>query len=64
MAKPSTAQLKRSFSALSHLHRQKNKIKIRGDGGLIDIHVSPSEPDTEQHLCKEKAPNHGNLGGI
>ena len=43
----SPPQLKRSFSALSHLHRQKNKIKIRGDGGLIDIHVSPSEPDTE-----------------
>ena len=46
MAKPSTAQLKRSFSALSHLHRQKNKIKIRGDGSLIDIDVSLSEPDT------------------
>ena len=50
MAKPSTAQVKRSFSALSHLHRQKSKIKIRGDGSLIDIDVSLSEPDTET-LC-------------
>ena len=37
------------FSALSHLccQRKSHHMKIRGDGSLIDIYVSLSEPDTE-----------------
>ena len=49
MAKPSTALLERSFSALSHLLRQRKSshMKNQDDGSLIDIDVSLSEPDTE-----------------
>ena len=48
MAEPSTALLERSFSALSHLLRQRKSshMKIQDDGSLIDIDVSLSEPDT------------------
>ena len=49
MAKPSTALLERSFSALSHLccQQKSSYMKIQGDGSLTDINVSLLEPDTE-----------------